>query len=83
MPINARRLTAMAWLMLAVELLTIPMAPLGIYLISVFDSAENSIKADFSFDFDFSGLILVLTLFILARVFRQGAAMRDDLEGTV
>lgn len=28
-------------------------------------------------------LLLALTLFILARVFRQGAAMREDLEGTV
>jgi len=26
---------------------------------------------------------MVLTLFILARVFQQGAAMRQDLEGTV
>lgn len=29
------------------------------------------------------GLLLAMTLFILARVFRQGAAMREDLEGTV
>ena len=29
------------------------------------------------------GLALVVTLFILARVFRHGAAMRDDLIGTV
>jgi hypothetical protein len=29
------------------------------------------------------GLLLALILFILARVFRHGAAMREDLEGTV
>jgi hypothetical protein len=29
------------------------------------------------------GIAVVLMLFILARVFRQGAVMRDDLEGTV
>ena len=29
------------------------------------------------------GILLALTLFILARVFRQGAAMRADLEGTI
>ena len=29
------------------------------------------------------GVAVVLLLFILARVFRQGATMRDDLEGTV
>lgn len=34
-------------------------------------------------DFSLSSLFLSLTLFILARVFRHGAAMRDDLEGTV
>jgi hypothetical protein len=32
---------------------------------------------------DFGGIILVLTLFVLARVFKHGAAMREDLEGTV
>ena len=30
-----------------------------------------------------SGIMLILTLFILARVFRQGAMMRAELEGTV
>ena len=30
-----------------------------------------------------TGLAVGLVLFILARVFRQGAAMRADLEGTV
>jgi hypothetical protein len=30
-----------------------------------------------------NGLLLVLVLFILARVFRQGTAMREELEGTV
>ena len=32
---------------------------------------------------DLSGIVLVVVLFILARVFRHGAAMRADLEGTV
>jgi hypothetical protein len=39
--------------------------------------------ADFDFGVSLGGLLLALTLFILARVFRQGAAMREDLEGTV
>lgn len=80
-PINAQRLTAMAWLMLAIELLTIPMAVLGMYLMTVLDPAEGEIRE--GFDYDFSGIILVVTLFILARVFRKGAQMREDLEGTV
>jgi hypothetical protein len=32
---------------------------------------------------DFGGVLTALLLFILARVFREGAAMRKDLEGTV
>ncbi len=81
MPINARRLTAMAWLMLAVELVTIPMGALALYLLSIFEPDEGVAGA--TPGFDFSGLILVVTLFILARVFRKGAEMRSDLEGTV
>lgn len=81
MPVNARRLTAMAWLMLAVELITIPMAALGLHLMVIFELEEGSRQA--ALGFDFSGLILVVTLFILARVFRKGAEMRSDLEGTV
>jgi len=38
---------------------------------------------DLEFDLDMTGVLLVLILFILARVFRHGAAMRADLEGTV
>ena len=41
--------------------------------------------ADLRADFGFSGggLLLMLVLFILARVFRRGAEMREELEGTV
>lgn len=83
MPINAQRLTAMAWLMLAVEIITIPMAALGAYLLTAFDPVDGALHAEVDLEFSFSGLILVLTLFILARVFRQGAEMRGELEGTV
>jgi hypothetical protein len=38
---------------------------------------------DIGFGLSPAGVAFVLLLFILARVFRQGAAMRDDLEGTV
>jgi len=43
------------------------------------DRSERVIIYNVSAD----GLLLALVLFILARVFRQGAAMRADLEGTV
>jgi hypothetical protein len=37
----------------------------------------------FKADVPLAGLFLALVLFILARVFREGTRMRDDLEGTV
>ena len=42
-------------------------------------------NADITIDagLDIEGILLALILFILARVFRHGARMRDDLEGTV
>ncbi|WP_121118721.1 DUF2975 domain-containing protein [Croceibacterium ferulae] len=79
-PANAERLTRMAWVMLAAQALTFAIAPLGYRIGSLI--ADETLTAE-SMDVDFSGIILVITLFILARVFRQGAAMRDDLEGTV
>ena len=52
------------------------------------DAIEKAGAKDFhmSFDdggFDMTALLLTVILFILARVFRHGAAMREDLEGTV
>jgi hypothetical protein len=39
--------------------------------------------ASFEFGLAPAGIAFVLLLYILARVFREGAAMREDLEGTV
>lgn len=78
-PDNARRLTSMAWLMLAIQLIAIPINALGVYISTVTEGLE----AEASHGVELNGLVLVLVLFILARVFRKGAEMRDDLEGTV
>jgi hypothetical protein len=32
---------------------------------------------------DFTGLLMVLTLFVFARVFRYGTNMREELDGTI
>ena len=72
---NADRLIRMAWLMLALKLLAILQNPL---LNAVFRHDVHS-----PFAYPNPSLLFPLTLFILARVFRQGAAMRDDLEGTI
>jgi len=57
---NALRLQAIAWVLLALQVLSLFIA-----------------------GFSTSGWLAVLLTFILARVFAAGAAMRDDLEGTV
>ena len=79
-PANAQRLNVMAWLLLAVEILAVLVGVMRARLASAtgmaFDSPSYRI-------YDLDGLLMVVTLFILARIFRHGAAMREDLEGTV
>lgn len=76
-PLNARRLAAMAWLTLAIEGLSIPVGGIGQWLAATIKDATSD------FGISVGGVLLALILFILARVFREGARMRDDLEGTV
>jgi len=81
-PENAKRLNLMAWLLLAMQLLAVPAAGFGLMLAKWADQFENqSITIDAGLDF--TGILMVILLFILARVFKHGAAMREDLEGTV
>lgn len=80
-PVNADRLTAMAWLTLAIQALSLPLLGIGIWLVENLDT--SGMDADASGGISGNGLLLVLVLFVLARVFRQGAAMRAELEGTV
>ena len=87
-PENAQRLSLMAWLMLGTQLALIPAGAIAIPLASYAAAVKESGIEDVSFSFDSGGFdmtawLLVVILFILARVFRHGAAMREDLEGTV
>ena len=76
-PVNARRLRAMAWISVAVHVVAIPMSIIAKW-------AENVTRdVHYQVDFPLAGLFLALVLFILARVFREGTRMREDLEGTV
>ena len=81
-PENAERLSMMAWLLLGTQLLIIPATGLGLILAKWADEVEH---ADITIDagLDIEGILMVIVLFILARVFKHGAAMREDLEGTV
>lgn len=80
-PENATRLSRMGWTAIAGHVWGIILALPVVYVASVAQDAGE--KVEMNGGFGGSGLVLILTLFILARVFRHGAAMRDDLEGTV
>lgn len=82
-PANAERLSLMAWLMLATQLLLFPAAWLGNIVAEWANTLEDVHLSANGDGLDLTGILMVLVLFILARVFRHGAAMRADLEGTV
>lgn len=82
-PANAERLNLMAWLLLGAQVLIWPLITIAIPLVRWADQLEGvDIQADLN-GLDLTGVLMVLVLFILARVFRHGAQMREDLEGTV
>lgn len=81
-PDNADRLGAMAWIMLGVYLLGIAISVVGA-TVAGWASQFEEVHLTAGISFDASSILLVIILFILARVFRHGAAMREDLEGTV
>lgn len=83
-PANAERLSAMAWLFLGVQILQWP-ATICAHIVAEaareFDDFQLEVAGGDGFSL--TGILMVIVLFILARVFRHGAAMREDLEGTV
>ena len=74
---NAPRLQAIAWVLLALNLLSIV---IGVIAKSV-STPANPLHMDAGFSI--SGWLAVLLTFLLARVFAEGTLMREDLEGTV
>ena len=78
---NADRLTRMGWLSLGAHGLALVLAGLASWSVPYLEKAGH--HADFGFDVEITGVLMTLILFILARVFRQGATMRAELEGTV
>jgi hypothetical protein len=72
---NAARLTRMAWLAVTVQAINVVQSLLSTYV----SSATFQMNVTVSL----TGLAVGLVLFILARVFRRGAEMREDLAGTV
>ena len=48
------------------------------------DKLDNpNVEFDVEAAIDVTGLLTILLVFILARVFERGVAMREELEGTV
>jgi hypothetical protein len=74
---NAARLKSIAWAILALELLH--------FAVGIVAKAVSSSVVDLhiSWEFSLTRWLAVLLLFVLARVFEQGARMREDLEGTI
>ena len=74
---NASRLQAIAWVLLALNLLSIV---IGVIANAVSTPAH---PLHMNAGFSINGWLVVLLTFVLARVFAQGALLREDVEGTV
>jgi hypothetical protein len=74
---NARRLQAIAWWVLAGEGLRLLVGTIA------WSVSRYAQPLHIHIDFSLAPWLTVLLLFVLARVFDEGARMRADLEGTV
>ena len=74
---NAARLQAIAWALLALELMHFAVGAVAAAVSSA------GVPLNIGWGFSLTQWLAVLLLFVLARVFEQGAHMREDLEGTV
>ena len=74
---NAYRLQAIAWALLALQLLSLVIGAIA----RTVSTPAHPLHLDAGFSI--SGWLAVLLTFLLARVFAEGALMREDLEGTV
>src|SRR4051794_16191927 len=74
---NASRLQAIAWALLALQLLSLVIGGIA----KAVSTPAHPLHLDAGFSI--SGWLAVVLTFVLARVFAEGARMRDDLEGTV
>ena len=74
---NAHRLQAIAWALLALQLISMVIGGIA----DAISTPVNPLHLDAGFSV--AGWLAVLLTFVLARVFAEGARMREDLEGTV
>jgi hypothetical protein len=74
---NASRLQTIAWALLALQLLSIVIGTIA----KALSTPAHPLNLDAGFSIN--GWLAVLLTFVLARVFAEGALMREDLERTV
>ena len=74
---NASRLQAIAWSLLALQLLSLVIGAIA----DTVSTPAHPFKVDAGFSIN--GWLAVLLTFLLARVFAEGTLMREDVQGTV
>jgi hypothetical protein len=74
---NASRLNAIAWALLALQLLSVVIGAIG----KAVSTPAHPVRL--AAGFSINGWLAVLLTFLLARVFAEGTRMREDLDGTV
>jgi len=74
---NASRLQAIAWALLALQVLSLVIGTIA----KAVSTPAHPVHLDAGFSIN--GWLAVLLTFLLARVFAQGTVMREDLDGTV
>jgi len=75
--INAERLLTIAWSIVVLELMHVAVVLLANGVV------VGTEKVDIGGKFSVTPWLTILLLFVLARVFDQGARMRDELTGTI
>ena len=74
---NANRLQAIAWALFALQLLSLVIGAIA----KAYSTPAHPLNLNAGFSIN--GWLAVLLTFVLARVFAEGALMREDLERTV
>ena len=74
---NTGKLRSIAWAMFGLQVLSVVIGAIA----GLVSTPAHPLHLDAGFST--SGWLAVLLLFVLARVFAEGARMRDELEGTV
>ncbi len=74
---NAYRLQVIAWVLLALQVLSLVIGGIG----KAISTPAHPLHLDAGFSP--SGWLAVILTFVLARVFAEGTSMREELEGTV